>query len=106
MTVFFYLLVLTTSRWAFLQSKRKQKKSAATGIEMTLLGNQSLNWVVGIFTMTGEEKLFKWVVCPRILTLGDMSKLQKQTKKKNNKKMDLCGTNFFIRIFQLQSRNK
>lgn len=37
--VFFYLLVLTTGMWAFLKSKRKQKKSAATGMEMTLLGN-------------------------------------------------------------------
>ncbi|XP_029691070.1 high-affinity choline transporter 1-like [Takifugu rubripes] len=50
--VFFYLLVLATGMWAFLKSKRKQKKSAATGMEMTLLGNRSLNWVVGIFTMT------------------------------------------------------
>lgn len=61
--VFFYLLVLTTGMWAFFKSKRKQKKSAATGTEMTLLGNRSLNWVVGIFTMTGEEKL--WLVCLR-----------------------------------------
>ncbi|CAG05144.1 unnamed protein product [Tetraodon nigroviridis] len=50
--VFFYLLVLATGMWAFFKSRRKQKKSAATGMEMALLGNRSLNWVVGIFTMT------------------------------------------------------
>lgn len=57
--VFFYLLVLATGMWAFFKSKRKQKKSAATGMDMALLGNRSLNCVVGIFTMTGEGKLFK-----------------------------------------------
>lgn len=57
--VFFYLLVLATGMWAFFKSKRKQRKSAATGMDMALLGNRSLNCVVGIFTMTGEEKLFK-----------------------------------------------
>ncbi|XP_068183666.1 high-affinity choline transporter 1-like [Antennarius striatus] len=48
----FYLLVLGTGIWASFKSKRKQKKSAATGMEMVLLGNRSINWVVGIFTMT------------------------------------------------------
>ncbi|XP_068184082.1 high-affinity choline transporter 1-like [Antennarius striatus] len=50
--VVFYLLVLGTGIWASFKSKRKQKKSAATGMEMALLGNRSINWVVGIFTMT------------------------------------------------------
>nr|XP_046258047.1 high-affinity choline transporter 1-like [Scatophagus argus] len=50
--VFFYLLVLGTGIWASFKSKRKQKKSAATGMDMALLGNRSINWVVGIFTMT------------------------------------------------------
>ncbi len=53
--VFFYLLVLGTGIWASFKSKRKQKKSAATGMEMALLGNRSINQVVGVFTMTGEE---------------------------------------------------
>lgn len=61
MMLLFYLLVLGTGMWAFFKSKRKQKKSAATGMEMALLGNRSLNWLVGVFTLTGEEKLFKWV---------------------------------------------
>ncbi|XP_068183668.1 high-affinity choline transporter 1-like isoform X2 [Antennarius striatus] len=50
--VFFYLLVLGTGIWASFKSKRKQKESGATGLEMVLLGNRSINWVVGIFTMT------------------------------------------------------
>ncbi|XP_068184067.1 high affinity choline transporter 1-like [Antennarius striatus] len=33
--------------------RRKLRKSGATGMEMVLLGNRSINWVVGIFTMTG-----------------------------------------------------
>ncbi|XP_068183877.1 high-affinity choline transporter 1-like isoform X2 [Antennarius striatus] len=50
--VFFYLLVLGTGIWASFKSRRKQKKSGATGMEMVLLGNRSINLVVGIFTMT------------------------------------------------------
>ncbi|XP_035848363.1 high-affinity choline transporter 1-like [Sander lucioperca] len=49
--VFFYLLVLGTGIWASFKSKREQKKSAATGTEMALLGNRSIGLVVGIFTM-------------------------------------------------------
>ncbi|XP_068597529.1 high-affinity choline transporter 1-like [Brachionichthys hirsutus] len=52
--VFFYLLVLGTGIWASFRSKRKQKKSGATGMEMALLGNRSINWVVGIFTLTAS----------------------------------------------------
>ncbi|KAM9345469.1 high-affinity choline transporter 1-like [Symphorus nematophorus] len=50
--VFFYLLVLGTGIWASLKSKREQKKSAANGMDMALLGNRKISWVVGIFTMT------------------------------------------------------
>ncbi|XP_041804066.1 high-affinity choline transporter 1-like [Chelmon rostratus] len=50
--VFFYLLVLGTGIWASFKSKREQKKSAATGMDMALLGNRSLNCVVGVFTLT------------------------------------------------------
>ncbi|XP_068597138.1 high-affinity choline transporter 1-like isoform X2 [Brachionichthys hirsutus] len=50
--VFFYLLVLGTGIWASFRSKRKQRRSGATGMEMVLLGNRSINWVVGVFTMT------------------------------------------------------
>ncbi|XP_068184060.1 high-affinity choline transporter 1-like [Antennarius striatus] len=50
--VVFYLLVLGTGIWASFKSKRKQKKSGATGMEMVLLGNRSINLVVGVFTMT------------------------------------------------------
>ncbi|XP_068183880.1 high-affinity choline transporter 1-like isoform X2 [Antennarius striatus] len=50
--VFFYLLVLGTGIWASFKSKRKQRNSGATGMEMILLGNRSINLVVGVFTMT------------------------------------------------------
>ncbi|XP_059192968.1 high-affinity choline transporter 1-like [Centropristis striata] len=52
--VFFYLLVLGTGIWASFKSKRERKKSAATQMEMTLLGNRSINLVVGIFTLTAS----------------------------------------------------
>ncbi|XP_068184423.1 high-affinity choline transporter 1-like isoform X4 [Antennarius striatus] len=49
---FFYLLVLGTGIWASFKSRRKQKECSATGVDMALLGNRSINCVVGIFTMT------------------------------------------------------
>lgn len=55
---FFYVLVLGTGIWASFKSKKKQKKYAASGIEMSLLGNRSINLVVGIFTMTGDGLFF------------------------------------------------
>lgn len=51
--VVFYLLVLGTGIWASLKSKREQKKSGASAIEMAVLGNRKINLVLGIFTMTG-----------------------------------------------------
>ncbi|XP_068184221.1 high-affinity choline transporter 1-like [Antennarius striatus] len=50
--VVFYLLVLGTGIWASFKAKRKQKRSGATGMEMVLLGNRSINVVVGVFTLT------------------------------------------------------
>lgn len=52
--VIFYLMVLGTGVWASFKSRRKQKRSGASAMEMTLLGNRSINLLVGIFTMTGE----------------------------------------------------
>lgn len=57
----FYLLVLATGIWASFKSRRKQKKTAANEMEMVLLGNRGISWVVGIFTMTGEETFTKLV---------------------------------------------
>ncbi|XP_024916710.1 high-affinity choline transporter 1-like [Cynoglossus semilaevis] len=51
----FYLLVLGTGIWASFKSKREQKKSGAGEMEMSLLGNRRINWMVGIFTMTGDD---------------------------------------------------
>uniref|UniRef100_A0A8C6WIF6 Uncharacterized protein n=1 Tax=Neogobius melanostomus TaxID=47308 RepID=A0A8C6WIF6_9GOBI len=50
--VFFYMLVLGTGIWASFRSRRKQKKNAASEIEMTIVGNRSISLAVGIFTMT------------------------------------------------------
>ncbi|XP_068183834.1 high-affinity choline transporter 1-like [Antennarius striatus] len=65
--VFFYLLVLGTGIWASFKSKRKQKKSGATGMEMVILGNRSINSVVGVFTMTAT-----WVGGAFITGIGEM----------------------------------
>lgn len=51
----FYLLVLGIGVWASFKSKRKQERSGANALEMALLGNRSINLLVGIFTMTGKE---------------------------------------------------
>lgn len=52
--IFFYLLVLCTGIWASFKSRQKQRECAATEMDMALLGNRGINWLVGIFTMTGE----------------------------------------------------
>ncbi|XP_039640159.1 high-affinity choline transporter 1-like [Perca fluviatilis] len=65
--VFFYLLVLGTGIWASFKSKREQKKSAATGTEMALLGNRSIGLVVGIFTMTAM-----WLIGGFIVGIAEM----------------------------------
>lgn len=52
----FDLLVLGTDIWASFKSRKKQKKSAA----MTLLGNRTITWPVGIVTMTGRNS---WWSC-------------------------------------------
>uniref|UniRef100_A0A3P8UPA9 High-affinity choline transporter 1-like n=1 Tax=Cynoglossus semilaevis TaxID=244447 RepID=A0A3P8UPA9_CYNSE len=49
----FYLLVLGTGIWASFKSRREQKKSGAGEMEMSLLGNRRISWMVGVFTMTG-----------------------------------------------------
>ncbi|XP_034538135.1 high-affinity choline transporter 1-like [Notolabrus celidotus] len=50
--VFFYMLVLGTGIWASFKSKKDRSKGAANGMEMALLGDRRINWMVGIFTMT------------------------------------------------------
>ncbi|KAJ4921943.1 hypothetical protein JOQ06_021714 [Pogonophryne albipinna] len=65
--VIFYLLVLGTGIWASFKSKREQKRSAATGMDMVLLGNRSISLVVGIFTMTAT-----WVGGGFIVGMAEM----------------------------------
>lgn len=65
--VIFYLLVLGTGIWASFKSRRKLQKSPAGAVDATLLGNRSIKWLLGIFTMTGEkllaELLMVWQLC-------------------------------------------
>lgn len=65
--VIFYLLVLGTGIWASFKSRRKLQKSTAGAVDATLLGNRSIKWLLGIFTMTGEkllaELLMVWQLC-------------------------------------------
>ncbi|XP_037638695.1 high-affinity choline transporter 1-like [Sebastes umbrosus] len=48
--VFFYLLILGVGIWASFKSKKERNKSPGDTMEMALLGNRSINKVVGIFT--------------------------------------------------------
>ncbi|KAM9804076.1 high-affinity choline transporter 1-like [Neosynchiropus ocellatus] len=50
--VVFYLLVFGTGIWASFKSKREQRRSGASAMEMTILGNRGINCVVGVFTTT------------------------------------------------------
>lgn len=52
--VFFYILVLGVGIWASFKARKEEKKNTEDRIEMALLANRSINWVVGIFTMSGE----------------------------------------------------
>ncbi|KAM6997182.1 high-affinity choline transporter 1-like [Tautogolabrus adspersus] len=63
----FYLLVLGTGIWASFKSKKEQKKNAASGLEMALLGNRNINWIVGIFTLTAT-----WVGGATIVGTAEM----------------------------------
>ncbi|XP_008319899.1 high-affinity choline transporter 1-like [Cynoglossus semilaevis] len=63
----FYLLILATGIWASFKSRREQKKSKAGELEMALLGNRSIPWVVGIFTMTAT-----WVGGGMIVGITEM----------------------------------
>uniref|UniRef100_H3D797 Solute carrier family 5 member 7 n=1 Tax=Tetraodon nigroviridis TaxID=99883 RepID=H3D797_TETNG len=49
---FFYILVLAIGIWASFKTRRREKKCSATVIDTVLLGNRSINLVVGVFTMT------------------------------------------------------
>uniref|UniRef100_A0A3B4TLH0 High-affinity choline transporter 1-like n=1 Tax=Seriola dumerili TaxID=41447 RepID=A0A3B4TLH0_SERDU len=64
----FYLLVLGVGIWASVKSKREESKSAANKMDMALLGNRSINKVVGAFTMTAT-----WVGGCFIMGLSEMT---------------------------------
>ncbi|XP_008319947.1 high-affinity choline transporter 1-like [Cynoglossus semilaevis] len=66
--VCFYLVVLGTGIWAFFKSKRKQQKSKTSEMEMSLLGNRKLSWIVGTFTMTAT-----WVGGGSVLGTSEMT---------------------------------
>ncbi|XP_028324317.1 high-affinity choline transporter 1-like isoform X2 [Gouania willdenowi] len=49
----FYLLILGTGIWASFKSRKVQNKTAASKMEMALLGNRRIGLVLGTFTLTG-----------------------------------------------------
>lgn len=59
MMLMFYLLVIGTGIWASVKSKKKGKNMQSGSIETSLLGNRSINLVMGVFTMTGHL----WLLC-------------------------------------------
>ncbi|XP_028324316.1 high-affinity choline transporter 1-like isoform X1 [Gouania willdenowi] len=48
----FYLLILGTGIWASFKSRKVQNKTAASKMEMALLGNRRIGLVLGTFTLT------------------------------------------------------
>ncbi|XP_058508079.1 high-affinity choline transporter 1-like [Solea solea] len=50
--VLFYLLVLGTGIWASFKSRREQRKSGASKVDMALLGNRNISCMMGVFTLT------------------------------------------------------
>lgn len=62
--VVFYALVLGVGIWASFKSRKEEKKSSANGMEMTLLANRRINWVIGVFTMSGDTQV---IMCAAVL---------------------------------------
>ncbi|XP_072309011.1 high-affinity choline transporter 1-like [Eucyclogobius newberryi] len=65
--VLFYLLILGTGIWASFKSKQEARKRSAGEMEVVLLGNRSINFILGIFTMTAT-----WIGGAFILGLAEM----------------------------------
>ncbi|XP_037638691.1 high-affinity choline transporter 1-like isoform X2 [Sebastes umbrosus] len=65
--VFFYLLILGVGIWASFKSKKERNKSPGDSMEMALLGNRSINKVVGIFTTAAT-----WIGGGFIVGLAEM----------------------------------
>lgn len=62
--VVFYALVLGVGIWASFKSRKEEKKSTASGMETTLLANRRINWVIGVFTMSGNTQV---LMCAAVL---------------------------------------
>lgn len=52
--VLFYILILGTGLWAAQKSRKAERQSHGGRIEVVLLGDRNISWLVGIFTMTGK----------------------------------------------------
>lgn len=50
----FYLIILGTGIWATMRSKKEERKCSGDGMEITLLAGRNINFLVGVFTLTGE----------------------------------------------------
>lgn len=60
----FYALVLGVGIWASFKSRKEERKSTADGMERTLLANRRINWVIGVFTMSGDARV---IMCAAVL---------------------------------------
>lgn len=55
MVIVFYILILGIGLFAAWKSKKAEKKGSGDRREALLLGNRNIDWLVGIFTMTGKR---------------------------------------------------
>lgn len=55
--VVFYILILGIGLFAAWKSKKAETNSSGDRQEALLLGNRKIDWLVGIFTMTGKPSM-------------------------------------------------
>lgn len=54
MVIVFYILILGIGVFVAFKTKKAEKKSNGERWMALLLGNRNIDWLVGIFTMTGK----------------------------------------------------
>lgn len=56
--VFFYIVIVAISFWAFRKSKEVEKTVGGSKAEITIVGGRNINLPVGILTLTGRKIIF------------------------------------------------
>lgn len=56
--VFFYIIIMAISFWAFRKSKKMEKTVGGSKTEITIVGGRNINVPVGILTLTGRNQIF------------------------------------------------